>query len=113
MKKFSLSKFQREFNECIEMDIMYWGKQMVLHMVDTATGYSELVPIGKKIRLSYRKLWILAGFYDTDALKKSEAIKNSTQVSGERGCLREGRGLFLYPLDATSRQQWSKGRTEL
>jgi len=63
MKKFSLSKFQREFNECIEMDIMYWGKQMALHIVDTATGYSELVCINKrKLEVVLRKLdncWFL------------------------------------------------------
>lgn len=41
MKKFSLSKLCREFNDCIEMDVMYWGKNIALHVVDTATSYSE------------------------------------------------------------------------
>lgn len=41
MKKFSLSKLCREFNDVVEFDIMYWGKDMALHVVETATGYSE------------------------------------------------------------------------
>lgn len=48
VKKFSLSKFRREFNECIEIDVMYWGKKMSLHMIDTETAYSELVSISSR-----------------------------------------------------------------
>ncbi len=32
--KFSLSKMHREFNSVVQMDIAYWGKQMMLHVVD-------------------------------------------------------------------------------
>lgn len=58
MNKFSLSKLNREFNDVVEIDIMYWGKKMMLHAVDTATGYSEIVMV------SSRKLTTLLSVLD-------------------------------------------------
>jgi len=48
MAKFSLSKLNREFNDCLQMDIMYWGKRMALHLVDAATGYSEVTSLSSR-----------------------------------------------------------------
>ena len=48
MNKFSLSKLHREFNDVIQIDVMYWGKSMMLHAVDAATGYSELEVISTR-----------------------------------------------------------------
>lgn len=39
MNKLSLAKIHREFNEVIQIDVMYWGNQMIFHAFDAATGF--------------------------------------------------------------------------
>ena len=48
MNKFSISKLNRQFNDVVEIDVMYWGKTMMLHAVDTCTGYSELAVVSNR-----------------------------------------------------------------
>ena len=45
-KKFSLAKMRLELNAGLHMDVMYWAEYMMLHIVDTATNYSELGLLG-------------------------------------------------------------------
>lgn len=64
MNKFSLSKLDREFNDVIWIDFMYWKKWIKLHAVGEATGYSELSVISaRKLDVILRaldKIWFLA-----------------------------------------------------
>lgn len=64
MNKFSLSKLHRQFNDVVEIDVMHWGKTMMLHAVDTGTSYSELMVITNRglanMLAALDKIWCLA-----------------------------------------------------
>ena len=63
MNKFSLSKLNREFNDVVQIDFMYWGKNMMLHTVDAATGYSEIAVVSDRrleaMLAKLDKIWFL------------------------------------------------------
>ena len=48
MNTFSLSKLEKKFNEIVQVGVMCWGKKMMLHVMDVATGYSELEVIDSR-----------------------------------------------------------------
>lgn len=40
-RKFSVTKLEKNFNDRVYFDILYWKRKPVLHLVDTSPGYSE------------------------------------------------------------------------
>lgn len=61
MKNFSLSMCDREFNDVIQIDVMYLGLALMLHAVDTTTGYSEFAVISaRKAEVMLIRIWYLS-----------------------------------------------------
>eukprot|EP00171_Calliarthron_tuberculosum_P011880 IDg11880t1 len=62
-EKFSLSKLHMDFNSRVYIDIMYRSSDMMFHVVDNVTEYSELAHLeSRKVEVvlrSLKNIWIL------------------------------------------------------
>ncbi len=91
-KKFSISRLHMEFNQRVYFDIMYWQSTAMLHLVDYATGYSEITSIESRaiplILQKMQNMWLHRHGSPAQMIGDMEFNKAAVRKWANQNCIR-------------------------